>query len=104
MIPGLYCHNWREVATAIKQACGWQCQVCGKQCQRPGELPLGWQYTLTVAHWNQHDYDAPTAFVVACCVPCHFRHDAPFVWHARRRAERYRQRLAGQLTLFAARG
>lgn len=92
----LYPDDWSKIAYAVKEACGWQCQVCGRQCRRPGEFNLGWEYTLTVAHWH-HDYHSPTAFVVACCIRCHFRHDAKHSWQARRRAERYRQRMCGQL-------
>jgi hypothetical protein len=97
----LYPHDWRLIALAIKEACGWCCQNpnCQKQCRRPGEMWLGWDYELTVSHYDQ-EYDAPEVFVVAWCAECHFRHDAPFVWRSRRRARRLRQLRAGQLALF----
>ena len=96
MTPYLYPDQWHEVAAEIRAICDYCCMVCGKQCRRPGELNLGWQYQLTVAHW-WHEYESPTAFVVAACLPCHFLHDAPYVWQARRRAQRARQLQRGQL-------
>jgi hypothetical protein len=95
-----YPHEWRDLAREIKELCEWRCQQCGRQCRRPGEFYLGWAYELTVAHYF-HEYNTPTAFVVALCAPCHFAHDAEFVWHARRRWARHRLHLAGQLRLFA---
>ncbi len=94
----LYPENWPSIAREIREACDYVCQMCGLQCRRPGELFLGWQYELTVAHYDQ-EYDSESVFVVACCCKCHFRHDAPFVWVARKRADRLRQRHAGQLAL-----
>lgn len=98
MILYLYPTNWQTIARDIKDACGWRCQACERQCRRPGEFFLGWQYELTLAHY-WHEYDTPTAFVVALCSECHLRHDAPFAWPARRRAARARQQRAGQLAL-----
>lgn len=94
----LYPDDWDSVATTIKEACDWQCQQCGKQCRRPGEVWDGWVNTLTVAHYYG-DYDAPAAFCVALCAPCHLNHDAPFSWLSRQRNERFRRYMAGQLEL-----
>lgn len=98
----LYPDDWQTIAYRVKEANGWQCQACGKQCRRPGELNLGWQYKLTVAHICQ-DYEGESVFVAALCLPCHLKFDAAHSWVARRRVDRLRQRLAGQLALFAAR-
>lgn len=95
-----YPADWSQIARIVKEYNGWCCQACGCQCRRPGELNLGWQFGLTVAHYD-HVYDAPEVFVVAMCIKCHFAHDAPFVWSARRRHERARRQVAGQLALFA---
>lgn len=90
--------DWRDIARAIKEAAEYKCQVCDQQCRRPGELNLGWQYALTVAHWDR-DYDSPEVFCMALCVRCHFQHDAPHSWQSRRRRAYIRQRIAGQLGL-----
>jgi hypothetical protein len=96
--PALYPTDWPHIAREIKEACSWCCQQCGRQCRRPGEFNFGWEYHLTVAHYY-HEYDSPSAFVVALCAKCHLLHDAPFVWHARRRWARHRLRAAGQLEM-----
>lgn len=98
-----YPDNWRKIAQEIKTACGYRCLCCSRQCRRPGELWLGWDYEAVLAHISQ-DYEAEAVTVAVLCAACHFRHDAPLVWVARRRAERWRQREAGQLPLFATRG
>jgi hypothetical protein len=93
-----YPDNWRMLAMEIKAANGYKCQACGQQCRRPGEMWLGWEYELTVAHVDQ-DYEGETIQLAPLCVRCHLRLDAPFAWLARRRHHRTRQRLAGQLDL-----
>ncbi len=93
-----YPDDWPAIARAIKAANHWQCQACNMQCRRPGEFWLGWQYELTLSHYDQ-EYDGEAIFVVPLCIRCHLLHDAPFVWSARRRADRQRQRVAGQLEL-----
>lgn len=98
MLSSIYPDNWPAIATAVKEACNWRCQQCGCRCRRPGELYLGWQYQLTVAHLTQ-DYEAEAVTVAALCAPCHLAYDAPHVWRARRRWMRYRLRQAGQMTL-----
>lgn len=96
MDKSAYPDDWPNLSRFIREANNWQCQQCGVQCRRPGEFDLGWQYQLTVAHWD-HEYYTPEVFCVALCVPCHFRHDAGHSWVARRRWERLRRQLAGQL-------
>jgi len=93
-----YPADWLDITQVIKAANHYECCACGRQCRRPGEFYLGWQYELTVAHYD-NEYDAPAVFLVALCARCHLLHDAPFVWVARRRHCRQRQRQAGQLEL-----
>lgn len=97
----LYPEDWPAVARSIKEACGWRCLQCGKQCRRPGEMWLGWEYQLTVAHLDQC-YDGPVVNAAALCVACHLKHDAPYGWVARRRHAYIRRQMAGQLEMFAA--
>lgn len=99
MNTNFYPNDWAALAKEIKAANAYVCQECGQQCRRPGEMHLGWEYELTVAHYD-NDYDAPAIFLVAICAPCHLRHDARFVWWARRRHERRRRLQAGQLEIF----
>lgn len=91
--------NWPDVARQIKEACGWRCLCCGKLCRRPGEMFLGWEYQLTVAHLDQC-YDEPVVTVAALCIRCHFQLDAPLSWWARHRHARIRRWKAGQLEIF----
>lgn len=94
----LYPDNWSAIAHVVKESNDWCCQGCGKACRRPGELNLGWEYTLTVAHWDR-DYISSEIFVVALCKPCHFLHDCRHGWEARRRHQMWRRHLAGQLDI-----
>lgn len=94
----MYPQNWADIAYEIKEANHWRCAACDKQCRRPGEAWRGWANTLTVAHYD-HCYECPEVFAVALCAPCHLLHDAPFSWLSRRRHERLRRHMAGQLTL-----
>jgi len=98
MNNSLYPNDWPTIAREVKAANDWRCIACDKQCRRPGEFWLGWEYELTCAHLCQ-DYEADAVCVAALCVACHLRHDAPLSWWARRRRERVRRRLAGQLAL-----
>lgn len=91
MFLTLYPVDWERLAREIKEANHYCCAECGKQCRRPGEFWLGWEYELTVAHWD-HEYDDAAIFVACLCVRCHLRHDCRHSWRARRRN-------AGQLTL-----
>lgn len=93
-----YPADWREIAYIVKDANGWCCMQCSRQCRRPGEMYLGWEYTLTVAHICQN-YDGEAVYVAPLCAPCHLTYDAPHSWLARRRHLRWRLRSAGQLTL-----
>lgn len=95
----LYPDDWAQISYAIREANQWTCQQCDRLCRRPGELYLGWEYTLTVAHWER-DYTSSEIFATCLCLPCHFLHDAPYAWHSRRRHQRIRRWLAGQLEFF----
>lgn len=103
MNPDNYPKDWPEIAHAVKDAAGWQCQQCGQQCRRPGEKFDTQRRTLTVAHW-EHDTQAEDVFVVALCPACHNRHDMAYRVANRRRGRRRRQRKAGQLRLVEVRG
>lgn len=92
----LYPSDWPDIAYTIKDANDWRCMACDLQCRRPGELYLGWEYTLTVAHICQ-DYEASSVYVAPLCARCHLEFDAPHSWLARRRHLRMRRMLAGQL-------
>lgn len=71
-----YPDDWPDIAAAIKEAVGWQCQVCGKQCYRPGEKVLKTQNVLTVAHINHVESDCRPENLVAACSVCHLKYDA----------------------------
>jgi hypothetical protein len=94
----LYPDNWRVLAAEIKDANHWQCQECQRQCRRPGEMWIGWEYELTVAHYDQC-YEEDAVFLACLCVACHFAHDARHSWQARLRWRRFRQWQAGQLKI-----
>lgn len=74
----LYPPNWDEIATTVKEATGWKCELCGKQCRvgREGKL-VTHQLTLTVAHLNHVEGDCRPENLAALCAPCHLRYDAP---------------------------
>jgi hypothetical protein len=93
-----YPEDWDEISLFIKEAAGWVCGECGAQCRRPGEPHDSNTRILTVSHYF-HDYTSPEVFCVALCSTCHLRHDAPYVWVARWRWERWRRLCAGQLSL-----
>lgn len=60
-----YPPNWKEIATAVKEAAGWKCEAC----QNPhGKSP----YVLTVDHLN-HDPENEDAVLMALCQRCHLR-------------------------------
>lgn len=94
-----YPADWPTLTREIKEANGYVCLGCQRQCRRPGEMWLGWEYELSCAHICQ-DYEAEAVYVAALCLPCHLRFDAPHSWIARRRRNRLRQHIAGQLDIF----
>lgn len=98
MIELIYPVDWPEISYIVRSYNNWRCLACDKCCRRPGEMFLGWEYELSVAHICQ-DYEAEAVYVAALCLPCHLRYDAPHSWIARHRRARIRQRVAGQLSL-----
>ena len=66
-----YPPNWDEIATAVKDACGWKCEGCRKQCRRPGEKFDTHKRTLTVAHINHVESDCRPENLAGLCAPCH---------------------------------
>lgn len=71
-----YPANWDEIATAVKEAAGWKCEICGKQCRRPGEPFDTHKNTLTVMHINHVESDCAPENLAAGCAGCHLRYDA----------------------------
>lgn len=71
-----YPDDWKQIATAIKAACDWKCQVCGKACYRPGERVLNNAWVLTVAHVNHVESDCRPENLVGACSVCHLKYDA----------------------------
>ena len=92
MNQALYPKNWKEIATAIKDAAGWKCEECGKQCRRPGEPFVTHRNTLTVAHLNHIPADVRPENLKALCAPCHLRYDAAHHAETRRRKHVKEQR------------
>jgi len=88
-----YPDDWKEIALAVKDEAGWQCEMCGKQCRRPGEPFDTHKRTLTVAHCNHDESDCRLENLVAACAPCHLRYDAEY--HA---GNRWRKQNKYQMT------
>jgi len=83
-----YPDDWPARARAVKDAAGWVCESCGA-----GHLSDGTMGTCLTVHHPDHDPENPDARMVALCARCHL---------AEERAERRRQREAGQGNLFDA--
>lgn len=128
MDRSLYPADWEEIAHAIKEAAGWQCQECERPCRRPGESvddlelrlsdrwradlyeadwddELGYvvlrkaqRFCLTVAHLNHIPSDCSPDNLKALCAPCHCRYDLAQMQIKRR----LKQERLGQLSLFAS--
>lgn len=94
-----YPEDWAEITALVKAANHYICQGCNRQCRRPDEPYDGPLRTLTVAHYD-NVYDAPWCLLVPLCSGCHMVHDSAFGAIARRRHERVRRRLLGQLEIF----
>lgn len=94
----LYPSDWPTIAYAVKSGNHWRCQACNKLCRRPGEMYLGWEYEIALAHLCQ-DYEAEAINVAALCAACHLAYDAGHSWIARQRQMRARMERAGQLVL-----
>lgn len=94
-----YPPDWRQIALAIKDGCGWACQFCGMQCRKPGEPFDTHKRTMSVAHLNHTPMDCRPENLRGLCSACHLRYDAHH--HARNAAEtRRRQKIqSGQQEL-----
>jgi hypothetical protein len=93
-----YPPNWSELAEAAKEAAGWCCARCGTA---HGTLAVSsrnrlYRVVLAACHLD-HDPENPAPRLTALCQVCHLRLDAMQHWRARRRVERERALVAGQL-------
>ncbi len=71
-----YPADWDALATAVKEAAGWRCELCGLPCRKPGDAFTTHRITLTVAHINHVEADCRSENLSALCAPCHLRYDA----------------------------
>jgi heterodisulfide reductase subunit B len=71
-----YPKNWKAIATAVKEAAGWRCEVCGVKCYSPGEKVLMVQRVLTVAHINHNPADCRPENLLGACSVCHLQYDS----------------------------
>lgn len=62
---GEYPPNWREIATAVKDAAGWRCI----RCDRAHDVPSG--YMLTVHHLDGDKGNCRWWNLLALCQRCH---------------------------------
>jgi hypothetical protein len=60
-----YPSNWKELATAVKEAAGWRCI----RCDHPHDTAAG--YTLTVHHANLDPGCSAWWNLLALCQRCH---------------------------------
>ncbi len=61
-----YPANWAEIASAIKDAAGWRCEVCNAP---HGPSP----HILTTHHLNHEPMDCDPSNLLACCQRCHLQ-------------------------------
>lgn len=64
-VGGPYPPNWKEIATAVKDAAGWCCVRCG----HPHEPQAG--YSLTVHHLDINPSNCAWWNLAALCQRCH---------------------------------
>ncbi|MBD2731705.1 HNH endonuclease [Nostoc sp. FACHB-892] len=68
-----YSPDWKQIATAVKNASDWQCSKCGRVCLRPDEKPpeltLSQRrvYNLQVHHWNMNPEDNRLENLASLC-------------------------------------
>lgn len=60
-----YPHNWKEIATALKERHGWKCE----RCKHPHEVETG--YVLTVHHLDGNKSNCEDWNLAALCQRCH---------------------------------
>ena len=113
VIKERYPPNWKQIATAVKQAADWTCQKCGRVCIKPDEQPsdfaarlcdsVAWhdyleaptRYLLTTSHRDQDPRNNQPSNLWALCPGCHLNYDRAY----RERQRLLRQQWHGQLTL-----
>ena len=64
---GEYPANWKEIATAVKDAADWKCVRCG----HPHDIPAG--FMLTVHHLDMDPSNCAWWNCVALCQKCHLQ-------------------------------
>ena len=62
-----YPPNWKQIATAVKDAAGWECI----RCEHPHDPSAG--YTLTVHHLDMNPANCEWWNLAALCQRCHLR-------------------------------
>ena len=62
---GDYPADWREIATAIKDAAGWKCERCGHEHDPANG------YTLTVHHLDMNKANCAAWNLAPLCQRCH---------------------------------
>lgn len=97
-----YPANWKEIATAVKDAAGWKCEECGKQCRKPGEPLDTHRRTLTVHHIDHVPENCDPSNLIALCAPCHLKTDKEHHAETRRRRRAARNAKRGIGTREAA--
>jgi hypothetical protein len=71
----LYPKNWKQLATACKDAAGWCCTICKVL---HGSTRVSWagrEYKVyMVAAHRDHDRSNPNPVLICCCPSCHWRY------------------------------
>ena len=74
-----YPENWRELATAVKQAAGYHCNRCGLKCLPPAHsyrhlnLSLRRRLSAQVHHIDGNPSHNDLSNLVCLCSGCHLR-------------------------------
>lgn len=98
-----YPADWEQMSINIRIAADHKCQLCGKECRRPQEklsdfvlriygglkgdrweeardaIDHPQKYRLTSAHLDQNPANNHPSNLKALCMPCHIKHDHPFL-------------------------
>jgi len=64
---GEYPDNWKEIATAIKEAAGWKCERCGHEHDPQNG------YALTVHHLDNNKSNCALWNLASLCQRCHLK-------------------------------
>ncbi|MCC5670339.1 hypothetical protein LC653_42795 [Nostoc sp. CHAB 5784] len=74
--PFYYSKDWKQIATAVKDASNWRCSRCNRLCLRPGENPSELSksqrrvYNLQVHHYDFDPSDSGEAIFHLGNYPC----------------------------------